>query len=71
MHSNRGLTGRRGWSYGERFAVAVALVVVSLLWLTQNTDLWAIVLCWVGVVGGVLGMLYSGWHYIRARKDSR
>lgn len=71
MHGNRRLIGRYDWSYGERFAVAVAMVVLSLLWLTETTAVWAVVVAWAGVVGGVLGMLYSGWHYIRALRDSR
>lgn len=71
MHGNRGLIRRYDWSYGERFAISVALVVVSLLWLTENTALWAIVLCWAGAIYGALGMLWSGWRYIRTRGDSR
>ncbi|MBT2675492.1 hypothetical protein J7E95_32800 [Streptomyces sp. ISL-14] len=70
MHSKRGLTGRHDWSYGERFALSIALVVVSLLWLTENKDLWAIALCWAGAIGGVLATLYFGWRYIRTRGDS-
>jgi hypothetical protein len=70
MRSNRRLVGRYDWSYGERFAVAVALVVLSLLWLTETMALWAIAVAWAGAVGGVIGMLYCGWRYIRTRGDS-
>jgi hypothetical protein len=69
MHSNRRLIGRYDWSYGERFAVAVALVVLSLLWLTSTEAMWAIVVAWVSAAVGALGMLYSGWRYIRTRGD--
>ncbi len=71
MHSKPRLIGRYDWSYGERFAVAVATVLLSLLWLTKTMALWAVVVAWAGVVGGVLGMLYSGWRYIRTRGNSR
>lgn len=71
MHSNRGLTGRRGLSYGERFSFSIALAVVSLLWITQDMALWATVLCVAGAAGGVLGVLFFGWRYIRTRGDSR
>lgn len=71
MHSKRGLTGRRDWTYGERFMLSVALVGVSLLWLTEDKDLWAIVLCWAGVTAGALGTFYFGLRYVRTRRDSR
>lgn len=71
MHSNRGLTGRRDWSDGERFLLSIALVGVSLLWLTEGRDLWAIVLCWAGAIVGALGIFYFGVRYIRTRVDSR
>ena len=71
MHSNRGLTGRRSLGNGERFSFSIALAVVSLLWITQDMALWATVLCVAGAVGGVLGVLFFGWRYIRTRGDSR
>jgi hypothetical protein len=71
MHSNPGLTGRRGLGYGERLSFSIALVVVSLLWITQDMALWATVLCGAGAAGGALGVLYFGWRYIRTRGDSR
>jgi hypothetical protein len=70
MHSHRGLTGRRGSGYGERLAFAIALVVVSLLWITRDTAPWAIALCGAGAVGGTLGVLYFGWRYIRSRGEA-
>lgn len=71
MHGDRGLTGRGGLGYGERLSFSMALVVVSLLWITQDMARWAIVLCGIGAVGGALGVLYFGWRYIRARGDSQ
>ncbi|MGI5376522.1 hypothetical protein ACQEV2_20155 [Streptomyces sp. CA-251387] len=71
MHSRQGLTGRRGLGYGERLSFSIALVVVSLLWITQDMALWATVLCGVGAVGGTLGVLYFGWRYLRARTDAQ
>ncbi len=65
MHGHRGLTGRRGPGHGERFLFSVALVVVSLLWVTRDMAVWATVMCGVGVVAGALGVSYFGWHYIR------
>jgi hypothetical protein len=49
----------------------MALVVVSLLWITQDMAAWATALCGAGAVGGALGVLYFGRHYIRSRGDSR
>ncbi|RPF33219.1 hypothetical protein [Streptomyces sp. TLI_185] len=64
MHSQRGLT-RRDLSDGERFLFAVALAVVSLLWITQDMAAWATALCGVGAAAGVSGMLYFGWRHLR------
>jgi hypothetical protein len=70
VHSHRGLTGR-GLGYGERLLFAVALVAVSLLWITQDMAAWATALCGAGVVVGVSGMLYFGLRYIRSRGASQ
>ncbi|MFJ2818294.1 MULTISPECIES: hypothetical protein [unclassified Streptomyces] len=48
----------------------MALVAVSLLWITQDMASWATALCGVGAAVGVLGALYFGWHYIRTRRES-
>ncbi|MCD9872590.1 hypothetical protein [Streptomyces guryensis] len=64
MHGHRGLTGR-DLGHGERFLFAVALAVVSLLWITQDLAAWATALCVAGAVVGVSGMLYFGWRYLR------
>ncbi|MFE0101794.1 hypothetical protein [Streptomyces sp. NPDC059009] len=45
----------------------MALVVVSLLWMTQEMAQWATVLCGAGAVAGVLGILHFGRLYMRAR----
>ncbi|MET9759303.1 hypothetical protein ABZ016_09625 [Streptomyces sp. NPDC006372] len=71
MHGQQGLTGRRGPGYGERLLFSVALVVVSLLWITQDMATWATALCGVGAAVGALGVLYFGWRYVRARGNSR
>ncbi len=71
MHSHRGLTGRRSPGYGERLSSSIALVAVSLLWITRDMAAWATVLCGVGAAGGAAGVLYFGWHYVRSRGDSR
>ncbi|EFL33529.1 predicted protein [Streptomyces viridochromogenes DSM 40736] len=71
MHGQQGLTGRRGPGHGERLLFSVALVVVSLLWITQDMETWATVLCGVGAAVGALGVFYFGWRYIRARGNSR
>ncbi|GAA0320338.1 hypothetical protein GCM10009540_45060 [Streptomyces turgidiscabies] len=70
MQRHRGLTGRRDPSYGERFALSTALVVVSLLWTTQEMAPWATILCGAGTAGGVLGLLYFGWRWLSLRRDS-
>lgn len=70
MHGYRGLTGRRGPGYGERLLFSIALVVVSLLWITQDMAAWATATCAVGAAGGAVGVCYFGWHYIRARGNS-
>ncbi|GAP47820.1 hypothetical protein [Streptomyces azureus] len=70
MHGYRGLTGRRGPGYGERLLFSMALVVVSLLWITQDMAAWATAACAVGAAGGAVGVCYFGWHYIRARGNS-
>ncbi|MFF4962639.1 hypothetical protein [Streptomyces sp. NPDC001222] len=70
MHGHRGLTGR-GAGYGERFLIAVALAVVSLLWITQDMAAWATALCGAGAVAGLSGVLYFGWRYIRSRGASQ
>ncbi|WSQ10020.1 hypothetical protein OG604_20890 [Streptomyces sp. NBC_01231] len=71
MQRHRGLIGRRELSHGERFLFSVALVVVSLLWITQDMAPWATALCGVGAVGGALGVLYFGSRFLRARGNSR
>ncbi|WP_405873234.1 MULTISPECIES: hypothetical protein [unclassified Streptomyces] len=70
MHSYRGLIGR-DLGHGERFLFAVALVAVSLLWITQDMAAWATALCGAGAVVGASGMLYFGWRYIRSRGASQ
>ncbi|AQA14569.1 hypothetical protein BV401_33265 [Streptomyces malaysiensis subsp. malaysiensis] len=70
MHRHPRLTGRRGPGYGERFLFSIALIVVSLLWITRDMASWAMALCAVGAVVGALGALYFGWHYIRSRGNS-
>lgn len=67
MQRDRGLTGRRGPGHGERLALSVALVAVSLLWLTTDTAVWARVLCVIGAAGGAAGACYFGWRLIRSR----
>ncbi|MEU2281617.1 hypothetical protein ABZ614_06540 [Streptomyces sp. NPDC013178] len=64
------MTDRRGLGHGERFSFSMALMVVSLLWMARDMALWATVLCEAGAVGGALGMLYFGWHYMRSRFPS-
>ncbi|MFF5570842.1 hypothetical protein ACFZDB_11635 [Streptomyces luteogriseus] len=49
----------------------MALVVVSLLWVTQDMAVWATAACAVGAVAGAAGACYFGWRYIRARGNSR
>lgn len=71
MHQHPGLKGRRGLGHGERFLFSMALVVVSLLWITQDMALWATVMCGAGAVVGALGALYFGLRYIRSRGDSQ
>lgn len=58
---------RSNSSHGERFLFSVALVVVSLLWITRDMAAWATAMCGAGAVGGTLGVLYFGWRYLRAR----
>jgi hypothetical protein len=70
VHGDRGLTGRRGPGYGERLLFSIALVVVSLLWITRDMAAWATVTCAVGAAVGALGVFYFGWRYIRARGNS-
>ncbi|CAM5514328.1 hypothetical protein SPURM210S_05934 [Streptomyces purpurascens] len=70
MHGYRGLTGRRGPGYGERLLFSMALVVVSLLWITRDMAAWATAACAVGAAAGALGVFYFGWRYIRARENS-
>jgi len=69
VHRDAGLNSRRGPGYGERFWLSMALVVVSLLWITQDLALWATVICGAGGVGGALAALYFGRRYIRSRRD--
>ncbi|CAM5431348.1 hypothetical protein GCM10010256_22540 [Streptomyces coeruleorubidus] len=71
MHGYRGLTGRRGPGHGERLLFSMALVVVSLLWITQDMAAWATAACAVGAAGGAVGVCYFGWRYIRARENSQ
>ncbi|MFI9254568.1 hypothetical protein [Streptomyces sp. NPDC053069] len=49
----------------------MALVVVSLLWITQDMAAWATALCAAGSGMGALGVLYFGWRCIRSRGDSQ
>ncbi|GAA4086336.1 hypothetical protein GCM10022233_81200 [Streptomyces shaanxiensis] len=70
MRQHQRLRGRRDPGHGERFLFSVALVVVSLLWITQDTAPWAKALCGVGAIGGVFGAFFFGWRWIRARDDS-
>ncbi|TSB24569.1 hypothetical protein FNJ62_14040 [Streptomyces benahoarensis] len=60
---------RRGPGDGERTLFAVALVVVSLLWMTQELAAWATVLCVVGAVAGAAGILHFGRRYMRSREN--
>lgn len=75
VHGQQGLMTRRGpgygAGYGERFLLSLALVVVSLLWMTRDMAQWATVLCAVGAGIGVVGMLYFGRGYVRVRGNSR
>ncbi|WP_234360450.1 hypothetical protein [Streptomyces sp. DSM 15324] len=48
----------------------MALVFVSLLWMTREMAQWATILCFVGAAGGALGMLYFGWRSISLRRNS-
>ncbi|AZS69852.1 hypothetical protein DDE74_01735 [Streptomyces lydicus] len=71
MRQHPGLTGRRGPSYGERCLFSIALVAVSLLWITQDMAPWATALCGAGAIAGALGVFYFGRRYIRSRGDSQ
>ncbi|MFD8233293.1 hypothetical protein ACFV20_15625 [Streptomyces sp. NPDC059696] len=70
MHGHRGLTGRRTPGHGERLLFSVALVAVSLLWITQDMATWATALCALGAAGGVAGVCYFGRRYVRSRRDA-
>ncbi|WP_432096420.1 hypothetical protein [Streptomyces sp. bgisy100] len=70
MHQHTGLTSPRNPRHGEQFLFSLALVVVSLLWITQDMALWARVMCGAGAVGGALGALYFGWRYVRTRGEA-
>ncbi|MER5829866.1 hypothetical protein ABT116_03375 [Streptomyces sp. NPDC002130] len=70
MHGDRRLTGRRGPGHGERTLFSMALVVVSLLWMTQDMALWATATCAVGAAGGVAGVCCFGLRYLRSRGDA-
>lgn len=48
----------------------MALVVVSLLWMTQDMALWATATCAVGAAGGVAGVCCFGLRYLRSRGDA-
>lgn len=63
--------GIRRPGYGERFLLSLALLAVSLLWMTREMAQWAIVLCAVGAVGGAAGMLYFGRRHLRARGNAQ
>ncbi|OEV02963.1 hypothetical protein [Streptomyces nanshensis] len=69
MHRDTRLNSRRGAGHGERFWLSVAVVFVSLLWITQDLALWATVICVAGAVGGALAALHFGRHYLRSRRD--
>ncbi|MEW2608641.1 hypothetical protein AB0937_00175 [Streptomyces sp. NPDC047880] len=69
MHGHRGLTGRNGPGHGERLLISLALVAVSLLWITQDMATWATAACAIGVAGGAVGVCYFGWRYVRSRGD--
>jgi hypothetical protein len=71
VHGQQGLTGRRGPGYGERLLFSIALVVVSLLWITQDMATWATVVCAAGAAVGAAGILYFGRRYIRSRGNAR
>lgn len=45
----------------------MALVAVSLLWLTRDMATWATATCAVGAAGGVAGVCYFGWRFARSR----
>ncbi|MEU0189559.1 hypothetical protein ABZ250_06825 [Streptomyces afghaniensis] len=47
----------------------MALVVVSLLWITQDMAMWATATCAVGAAGGAV--CYFGWRYLRSRENSQ
>ncbi|MEV5104135.1 hypothetical protein ACFQ7G_22960 [Streptomyces massasporeus] len=49
----------------------MALVVVSLLWITRDMAAWATVVCAAGAAVGAAGILYFGWRYIRSRENGR
>jgi hypothetical protein len=70
VHGHRGLTGRRGPGYGERFLFSVALAVVSLLWITQDMATWATATCAAGAAAGAVGVCYFGWRFLRSRGDA-
>jgi hypothetical protein len=70
VHGQQGLTGRRGPGYGERLLFSIALVAVSLLWITQDMATWATVVCAVGAAAGAAGACYFGWRYVRSRGDA-
>lgn len=48
-----------------RFWPAVALVLISLLWLTRDLAPWAAAVAWAGAVVGVLVAVHAGWRYLR------
>jgi hypothetical protein len=70
VHGHQGLTGRRGPGYGERLLFSIALVVVSLLWITEDMATWATATCAVGAAGGAAGVCYFGWRFLRSRRGA-
>lgn len=65
-----GRTSGRAPGNGERFLFSLALVAVSLLWMTREMAQWAVVLCVVGAVAGAAGMVLFGLRYMRGRAHS-
>ncbi|MGK5640151.1 hypothetical protein ACSNOK_17820 [Streptomyces sp. URMC 126] len=65
------MTGRRARGQGERLLLSLALVAVSLLWMTRPLATWALAACWVGTAVGVLGTLWFGWRYFASRGAAR
>lgn len=71
MRGDQPTAARRDPSYAERFWIAVALLVVSLLWSTRDLTPWVVAATWAGVVAGAAGAAHFGRRCARSRGDRR